>query len=276
MIGPVLAGVLGLWGVSLSQIFLINAATYLFMIAALLRVDLPRFRGAVGQGWRQLTFGLTIARSTYPIGKVLATMALFSFFCLPYIGLFPTVADEGFGIDSTSSTYKWLYAVWGLGACLGALSSATLLARVDKARVVRPALLGFAVSLGAFAVLRGPALAYPVGFVLGWWYFLMTTALITVLQQSLADHQRPAVMALWFMCFGGTVPLGNLVFGPLMDVIGPHWVLGFGAVAAVCARVVVRPAPGDDWGQRGRGRRCGLSRRVVRRRSARARRPGCP
>ncbi len=233
VIGPLIVGILGLWGVSLAQIFLINAATYLFMIAALVRVPLPAIRSVTRQGWRQLTHGLQIARSTFPIGRVLATMALFSFFSLPYIGLFPTVADEAFGIEPASAAYKWLYAVWGLGACLGALSTATILARIDKARIVRPALIGFAVSLGAFAVLRSPALAYPVGFVLGWWYFLMITALITVLQQALEDHQRPAVMALWFMCFGGTVPLGNLAFGPLMDVVGPHWVLAFGALVAV-------------------------------------------
>ncbi|MEK7296015.1 MAG: hypothetical protein AAB018_05710, partial [Actinomycetota bacterium] len=38
--------------------------------------------------------------------------------------------------------------------------------------------------------------------------------------------------ALWFMAFGGTVPLGNLLFGPLIDAFGSQWLLIMGAVWA--------------------------------------------
>ena len=62
----------------------------------------------------------------------------------------------------------------------------------------------------------------------------VTTVLMnTVFQQGMRDDERTVVMALWFMAFGGTIPLGNLVFGPLIDAIGPRWVLGFGALFAV-------------------------------------------
>jgi hypothetical protein len=40
-------------------------------------------------------------------------------------------------------------------------------------------------------------------------------------------------MPLWFMSFGGTIPIGNLVAGPIMDAVGARWVLGFGALFAV-------------------------------------------
>jgi hypothetical protein len=40
-------------------------------------------------------------------------------------------------------------------------------------------------------------------------------------------------MSLWFMAFGGTVPLGNLVFGPVIDAIGARWVLLGGAAWAL-------------------------------------------
>jgi MFS family permease len=39
-------------------------------------------------------------------------------------------------------------------------------------------------------------------------------------------------MPLWFMAFGGTVPIGNLIFGPVIDAIGARWVLLFGAAFA--------------------------------------------
>ena len=40
-------------------------------------------------------------------------------------------------------------------------------------------------------------------------------------------------MSLWFMAFGGTVPLGNLLFGPVIDAIGARWVLIGGAAWAL-------------------------------------------
>jgi hypothetical protein len=35
------------------------------------------------------------------------------------------------------------------------------------------------------------------------------------------------------MAFGGTVPLGNLLFGPVIDAVGARWVLLGGAVWAL-------------------------------------------
>jgi MFS family permease len=40
-------------------------------------------------------------------------------------------------------------------------------------------------------------------------------------------------MSLWFMAFGGTIPLGNVIFGPLMDAIGSRPVLYIGAAWAL-------------------------------------------
>ncbi len=40
-------------------------------------------------------------------------------------------------------------------------------------------------------------------------------------------------MPLWFMVFGGTVPIGNLIFGVVIEWIGARAVLGMGAVFAL-------------------------------------------
>jgi MFS family permease len=234
VIGPVIAGVLATWGVTASQLLVLNAGSYLFMVAALLAVHIPVARGDHPErGWRQVLTGVRIARERPIIGRLLVSMALFSFFCLPYVGLFPTVARLNFGIDPTTSTYQWLYATWGLGACAGALSIGTVLAHTDKRRLIPIGFLGFAASLAAYAVIREPAPAFVAGFVLGAFYFGTATAMVTVVQSSVADHERARVMALWFMAFGGTVPLGNILFGPVIDAVGARWVLLGGAACAV-------------------------------------------
>ena len=84
-----------------------------------------------------------------------------------------------------------------------------------------------------FATVRGTTLAFITAFFLGFAYFGTTTSLMTVFQSRLEIDIRARVMALWFMAFGGTIPLGNAIFGPVMDAVGSRPVLYFGAAWAV-------------------------------------------
>ena len=231
VIGPALAAGLIGFGVTVPQIFLVNAGTYLFAVAGIALVTIPHVRSqSVEKGMQKLLSGLRIARQRSVLSRMLIAMTVFSFLCLPYITLFPSVARLAFGIDAEGGTYKWLYATWGLGACLGGLACGSVLVRFDRRKLIRFAFRGFAVSMAAFALARGPWLAIPVGFLLGFFYFMAVTPMVTVFQTNMRDHERARVMSLWFMAFGGTVTLGGLAFGPVVDWIGPRPVL-FLAVA---------------------------------------------
>lgn len=233
--GPALAALLAAVGFSLSQLFIVNAATYLFLIVPLLvSVRLPMPTGALPErGWRRLGSGIRIVRRRGVLLRTLSTMFLFSLLCLPYVGLFPSVARLNFDLDPEGGAYKLLYIVWGLGAFFGALAVGTWLARRDTRRLIPLGLLLFAVAMATFALLDDWVLALPVAAALGFVYFMTATALASVLQRNLADEERSAAMPLWFMAFGGTVPVGNLAFGPLMDAVGARWVLMIGAVSAL-------------------------------------------
>lgn len=234
VIGPILVALLTQVGVTTSEVFAVNAATYLFVIVALLRTDLPPPVLVVHEpGWRQLTAGHRLARANPTVNMILLALTSFSFLSLVYIGLFPAVADGNFGIDEDSARYQWLYATWGLGACLGALAIGTIFVRHDKRTLIRAGFAAFGVCLAAFALVREPVGAFITAFPLGFAYFATTTSMSTVMQSSLADNERGRVFALWFMAFGGTVPLGNLAFGPLIDAIGARWVLLGGALWAL-------------------------------------------
>lgn len=234
VLGPTLAALLSLVGVTTSQLFVVNAGTYLFLIFALTRVVLPDVRANHPEtGWRRALTGLRISRERRVLARLLVTMASFSFFSLVYVALFSSIARLNFGIDPVGPTYRWLYAVWGFGALSGALATGTFLAQSHRPRVIRRGFLGFAVSLAAFALVRHPAPAFPIGFFLGAFYFMSANAMVTVFQQNLKDTERVSVMPLWFMAFGGTVTLGGLAGGPIIDAFGARWVLLFGAVFAL-------------------------------------------
>ena len=250
VLGPLLAALLITVGVSLPWLFAVNAVTYIFLIAAILLVHIPDVRGHHAEvGWRRLLTGINIARGRPVIARLLLSMCVFSMVCLVYVGLFPSVARRNFGVDVDSTSYSLLYTVWGVGACLGALAVGTVLAHIDRRRLIVNGFLLFGVSLAGFALVRSVGPAYPVAFILGFAYFLVATALITTFQENLADTERATVMPLWFMAFGGSIPLGNLLFGPVIDAIGARWVLGFGAVVSIgLARWCdLRRLPAEDF-----------------------------
>jgi predicted MFS family arabinose efflux permease len=116
----------------------------------------------------------------------------------------------------------------------GALSIGSVLSAVDKRKTARYGFIYFAVALVLFASAPNTPLVFVTGFILGTSYFSTTTALMTVLQSRLELEVRARVLSLWFMAFGGTVPLGNIIFGPIMDALGDaQLVLYFGALWAL-------------------------------------------
>lgn len=234
VVGPAIAALLAIWGVSTSQIFVINAATYLFLIVSLFMVQIPDIRSAPTEtGWRRALSGVNIANSRRVLSRLLISMTAFSLFCLIYVGLFSSVARLNFGISPVGSTYRWLYAVWGLGALVGALATGTFLSHIHRPTIIRWGFVGFAIALAIFASISSVTWAFPVGFVLGLFYFMTANAMVTVFQQNLRDNERVTVMPLWFMSFGGTVTIGGLMAGPIIDAIGARWVLFFGALFAL-------------------------------------------
>jgi MFS family permease len=231
VVGPAIGGIL-FPIIGAAWIFALNAATYLAVIMTLLIVRFPAVPRAAERGLARVLAGFRAVRTNAVVARVLVTLSVFAVFCLPFVSLFPAIAESDLGLDADSVSYGLFYAAFGLGACLGALSIGTVFSGVPKMRLVRVGLLGFAVATAVFGVLRVAAPAYPVVFVLGFVYFATTTSMLTVLQTLLHDDVRGRVMALWFMAFGGGVSVSGLVFGPLLDATNGTIVLGIGAVVA--------------------------------------------
>ena len=232
VVGPVIGALVYAAG-GAAPVFLINAGTYLFAIAALLAVEYPltRPRGTGGV-FDRLAEGFRIARADPLIWRVLVILFTMSLFSLAFLGLMPAIAATNFGIAPRSVDYGVLYAVFGFGAALGAVSVGTWFAAIPKARLVRPAMLAFAVVLAAFALVRVPWAAFAIAPLLGYAYFVVITSLSTVLQSHIDDAVRGRVVALWIMGFGGTVPVGVLIGGALAHATSITLVLVGGAVVA--------------------------------------------
>jgi MFS family permease len=248
VIGPAIGAVI-YSQFSAAPVFALNAVTYVFAVAGVVLARYHHYApGEVEEtGLARLLSGFRIAARDPLIRRVLSILVLFSFFSLTFVGLMPAIAADNFGIRPRSVEYGLLYACFGLGAATGAISVGTLLAGRSKAPIPRLGLVVFAGLLTAFALLRTDAPAYPIGFVLGYFYFLVITSLATVLQENLDDGVRGRIMALWIMGFGGIVPVGVLVGGFVASYTDVTLVMLVGAVAALLlapyAKLDTRGAP---------------------------------
>jgi MFS family permease len=234
VIGPAIGGVLYAT-FDAAPVFALNALTYAFAIVGLVWATYPRRVDArvEERGLQRLLSGVRIVRRDPLLTQVLVTLFTFSLFSLAFVGLMPVIAEENLGLDPKSTAYGVLYACFGLGAALGAITVGTVFAHRSKARLLRPGFLAFAIVLTLFALLRTPAPAYPVSALLGYVYFVVITSLSTVLQEELEEHQRGRVLALWIMGFGGTVPLGVLIAGWVEHVTSITAVLVVGSLWAL-------------------------------------------
>ena len=243
VVGPAIGGVL-LPTIHASGVFTINAATYLFAVAGALAIRPVAQRGRGREhGLKRLLGGFAVARRDRLVRSVLSTIASISFFCLPFIGLMPVIAAENLGMKVTGFEYGLLYACFGLGAASGAIAVGSVLVGYRRDRVIAVGLALFGVMLLVFALLRTPAPAYPIVFLVGVFYFATVTTLSTRLQEHLDDEVRGRVMALYMMGFGGTIPLGLLVAGPIATHTSITTVVVGGAfVAMLLAANAARPA----------------------------------
>ena len=164
VIGPAI-GVAIYAAFGVSWVFIGNAFSYLFIIGAMMLVRLPAVNRdpTAPTGFRRLLGGFVAAREDHVVGRCLLTMTIFSLFCLCFITQMPTLAQHNFGIDPKSSQYGFLYASFGLGAVIGALSIGTFLSGRSLERITRFGLGGFAATLTCFALVRTPIVRLPRG-----------------------------------------------------------------------------------------------------------------
>ena len=157
VIGPIIGAAI-YYALDAAPVFAINALTYVFAVIGLLWAMYPRRTHAqvAERGFARLLSGVRIARRDPLLSHILVTLFSFSFFSLTFVGLMPVIAEESFDIGPKSWQYGVLYACFGLGAALGAMSVGTVFAPVSKAKLLRPAFVAFAVVLAGVRAAAHP------------------------------------------------------------------------------------------------------------------------
>ena len=235
VLGPTIAAVL-VSTVGIGWCFVVNAASFGFVIVSLLSLDTRRLHPVppVPRGRGQLRAGLRYAAGVPAIIRPLLMMALVGTFTFEFEVSLPLLAETTF--HGTSTTYSALIGALGAGAVAGGLYMARS-ARTGVARLIRAA-LGYAIAVGLVAVAPTLATAIAACVLVGVASVIFLTTGNATIQLASDPEYRGRVTALWSMALVGSTPIGSPVIGALSDIAGPRSALALGAAACLGAVII--------------------------------------
>jgi MFS family permease len=249
IVGPAVAGIL-IATVGEGVCFLVNAASFVAVVASLTTMDLttltpteptPRGRG-------QLREGLRYVRRTPELAIPLLMMAAVGCLTYEFQVTLPVMASRGLHVGA--SGFGFMTAAMGVGAVIGGLMVAARGKTGMRPLVLAASAFGVAMTFATLApTLAAELLA--LAFVGGASISFMASGNST-LQLAAAPDMRGRVMALWFVAFQGSTPIGGPIVGVTMAVLGARAGLALGAITcfvvalagavALRRRVVARAA----------------------------------
>ena len=231
VVGPAVAGVLVAL-VGETWCFVVNAVSYLFVIATLMKIDTPR-RAARSAGDPGISSGAGIryALETRPIRNLLLLLGVMCGLGFQYMILLPVYADRI--LHAGPRAYGLMVAAFGLGSLASAI---VMTRRLDRWALRRNLMAGLGiagVTMAVFAWSRALPLTLMMGFGAGFGLILYVASTNVLLQLTTEDRFRGRVMSLYTFMFIGTAPLGALVSGAIAQRFGAP------VATTVCAAVLV-------------------------------------
>ncbi len=232
VIGPVVAGFL-IAGVGIGECFLINAASFIPVTIALLTMDKQKLRPSEITDRRrgQVREGLRYIASVPVVRTLLTIMAVVGTLQYNFQVILPVLAKQTFAGDAR--TLGLLGACLGIGMLTGSLTNATF------GRPARVFLLAAGFSLGAMTTIVAVApylwLAALLMVPLGMASMAFLATMNSTLQLSTSDAMRGRVMAIYFVLFLGSTPIGAPIIGWISETFSPRAALAFGGVATIAA-----------------------------------------
>lgn len=237
LLGPSIAGLL----ISFTNegvCFLINGVSFLFVIASLLFMRIPKRKTKVQSQriFKELKNGFSYAFGFAPIKYIILLLALTSLIGMPYVVLMPVFAKEV--LHGDSHTFGFLMGATGMGALTGAIYLASRKNVIGLERVIPIAAASFGLGLIVFSFTRFFSLSLLLMVVVGMGMMLQIASSNSILQTIVDDDKRGRVMSFYMMSIGGIAPFGSLIAGSLATAIGVSYTLFIGGGFVVLGAIL--------------------------------------
>jgi len=235
LIGPGIAGII-LEKFGDGPCFLLNAISFMAVIASLLMMRLPKYIKTVHKKnvFGELKEGFGYIKRTPSIRFVIIMLGLISLFVLPFSTLIPYYAKDVF--KGTASTFGIIDSFIGLGAFSGAIFLASQKAGANLKQILFINTIVFGTGLILFSHETYYPLALIFVTIAGFGMMSQITVSNTLIQTTVAPNMRGRVISFYAMAFFGMQPLGGLIVGSISKWIGTtDTLMGEGIAALLIA-----------------------------------------
>jgi MFS family permease len=235
LIGPGIAGIV-LEKFGDGPCFLLNAISFMAVIASLLMMRLPKYAKTVHKKnvFGELKEGFSYIKRTPSIRFVIIMLGLISLFVLPFSTLIPYYAKDVF--KGTASTFGIIDSFIGLGAFSGAIFLASQKAGANLKQILFINTIVFGIGLILFSHETYYPLALIFVTIAGFGMMSQITVSNTLIQTTVAPNMRGRVISFYAMAFFGMQPLGGLIVGSISKWIGTtDTLMGEGIAALLIA-----------------------------------------
>jgi predicted MFS family arabinose efflux permease len=219
VVGPAVAGSL-VGAVGEMPCFFLNAASYLAVLSALVRMRVPRASRPPASAFAAgFLSGVRYVWRTPVLRNLLLLLGVVCGLGIQYAVLMPVFARSVFGAGAEA--YGLLLAAGGVGALAAALQLAwRRYSRLEHRRHLLIGLTTFAIAVLCLGQSRRLGVALVCQTLAGWGMVRYLATTNTLLQLYVDEAYRGRMMGLHTVMFLGTQPLGSLVLGAVAERVG--------------------------------------------------------
>ena len=227
IIGPTLGG-LAYTAFGATWCFALNGLSYVAVIVSLLviRVNFvaPKVHMSVMNSMKE---GIAFIRNREGLAPLVMLAFCTTLFGFSLTGFLPVIVRTIF--HKGPKTYELLLVCSGAGSICGALLVASIEKMKGQARLAVLALFALGISTAAFALSKCLPVSCVLIFLAGTAVMASASLMLSVVQLIVVDSMRGRVMSVYNLAFRAGIPLGALIMGKLIPILGiPVAVGGFG------------------------------------------------
>jgi len=224
--------------------FAINGATFIAVIVALKRMQLPPFAPPAVRtsALADLKEGLRYVAAHPLIRTIIGLIGVISLFGISFVTLFPAWAVNV--LHGDAKTNGFLQSARGLGALVAALLIASLGRFHFRGKLLTFGTFAMPAAIAAFALARWTPLSLLLVFGTGLSLILVFNLANTLVQTHSPDPLRGRIMSVYTLVFFGLLPLGSLGVGVTAEKLGQTAAILIGAgvtLGAATALAVFMP-----------------------------------
>ncbi|HSW63840.1 MAG TPA: MFS transporter [Dissulfurispiraceae bacterium] len=237
ILGPMIAGFV-IAQVGIPACFYLNALSFIAMLFALFHIKARGVLPQEGKGLAQdMAAGWRFVVREPSVFPIMALIAVFSLFGIPYITLLPILADDVLGAGVTG--LSMLVASAGAGSFVAAIAMALRGDIAGKKKFMPLSAIVFSVAITLIPFSENLHISTVLIWFAGWGVVSFLATANSFIQHAVPDALRGRVMSLYTLVFLGLAPIGNSMIGILAHAFGTLFSLKLTGIICIAASALL-------------------------------------